>query len=301
MTARGGSSRRCTVDGGRRLRVHGRRSWRGRRQQRVSRGRARWDRWPATGSSGWSRARGWPGTRARALAGGAAGPTATALPVPSARDHGDHAPEHSGGDTSPETLTRTGAGARGRPGEHAVERAARRSTTGSRSFQTSQRGARRTPRLEDRVDGAPRGLVGALHRGEVGVRAHEVGREEEVRARVTASGRSAHEPAGVDQQRLEVGRARSGWGTGSPGRGTRRARWRRRARRRRCGPSWPQTSVRISSGVHFAATLPYAARAAPIRDVDREDPLDAPVAVRSRSTRARTAPARSPSAPTPSR
>ena len=52
---------------------------------------------------------------------------------------------------------------------------------GSRSGQTSQRGARRARRVEDPVDRPPRRLVGGLHRRQVGVRAHVVRGQEQVR------------------------------------------------------------------------------------------------------------------------
>ena len=84
-------------------------------------------------------------------------------------------------------------------------------------------------RVEEAVHRAPRRLVGAFHRREVGVRAHVVGRKEQVR---DGGRRVRTQPPGVDevhQQRLGVRqKARVGRGRRRcPGRGTRSAGLRR--------------------------------------------------------------------------
>ncbi len=160
----------------------------------------------------------------------------------------------------------------------------------------------RAARLEDAVDRAPRRLVGALHRRQVGVRAHVVRGEEEVGDPRHRVGPVRPRARRVDQQRLEVGGLASGSGTRSPGRGSARTTL-SLSRSSTWSTSCAHTSSSTSSWVHCMATLPSRlARRRPVRDVDREDPLDAcrRRSARSRS-RARTGAGRSRSAPTRSR
>ena len=87
------------------------------------------------------------------------------------------------GSSPPSPVTRSG-GLAGPVEELPAQRSSARAganAAGSRSGQISQRGARGAARVEDAVDRAPRRLVGALHRRQVGVGAHVVRGEEEVR------------------------------------------------------------------------------------------------------------------------
>ena len=147
---------------------------RARRRSRARRRRASGTRWSRGSRASRPTVR---GARPRAS------PRADARPSPPARPSAGHPQRRRAGRRPSLQRSRSSArnGAR---------------TPGSRSFHTSQRGAPRAGRVEDPVDRPPRRLVRALHRRQVGVRAHEVRGEEQVRDRAsTASGRSAHEPA----------------------------------------------------------------------------------------------------------
>ena len=79
----------------------------------------------------------------------------------------------------------------------------------------------RTGGRQDAVDGPPGRLVGALHGGQIGVgpdRSRRPGNR--LGIRVTASGRSAHEPAVLISSGFEGWWPRSGSAAGSPGPGT---------------------------------------------------------------------------------
>ena len=162
--------------------------------------------------------------------------------------------------------------------------------------------------LEDRVDGAARRLVGGLHRRQVGVGLHVVRGQEQVLDLGQLGGRPVRPRAlGVDQQRLEVRRVgrvrRDDVGVQEPGRRGSRPRAPRPVVQR--GLELRPRPRRRSRPCCTAARSCPSPRTRPASPSRRRRPTAARRRRRrpwrAGRTAARTAAARSTSAPTPSR
>ena len=133
-------------------------------------------------------------------------------------------------------------------------------------------------RVEDAVDGGPRGFVGALHGGQVGVGAHEIGSEEKVSDAGVGVRAVRPRPGGVDQQRFGVG------GLTGVGELDRRVQEPRhdvglgqRAVVDVVDQLRPHLLPDLVLGARFGDLAGDPPRHIPRRDVDRQDALDPPV------------------------